>query len=181
MRIAVLGDWVPVALFGDANILPEMERLRDLTGETVILGAQSDLFAQYMHVAHARDPLHYAASPGAVRPLARSVIGRLLLSGLPDAEIDRLVRRINIAEPEHRVEFGALIEDIGAIRRQGFAFSPSSFAEGVGVVATLLPSAPFGRRFALGVAGPVERLEAGFESHLANLRAAVAKMDEPVA
>jgi DNA-binding IclR family transcriptional regulator len=97
----------------------------------------------------------------------------MLLSALSDGEIDRLVRRINIAEPEHRIETAALIDEVDVIRRQGFVFSRNLFADGVGVIAVLMPQAPFGRHFALGLGGPVERLEAHFDSHLADLRAAL--------
>ena len=181
MRIAVLGNWVPETLFGNANMLPTMAHLRDRTRETVILGTQSDLFAQYVHAVHSMEPLHYAVSPGAVRPLARCGIGRLLLSALTDPEIDRLVRRINIATPEDRVDLAELMDHVGSIRRQGFVFSQNLFTDGVGVVAVLLPSAPFGRRFALGLGGPVERLEAHLDQHLASLRAAMANVDAATA
>lgn len=181
MRIAVLGNWVPETLFGDANMLPTMAHLRDRTRETVILGTQSDLFAQYVHAVHSMEPLHYAVSPGSVRPLARCGIGRLLLSALTDPQIDRLVRRINIAEPEDRIELAELMDDVGTIRRQGFVFSRNLYADGVGLVAVLLPNAPFGRRFALGLGGPVERLEAHLHQHLASLRAAIDSVDAQAA
>lgn len=176
MRIAVLGNWVPKTLFGEMNILPFMEALRDETGETIVLGAQSDLYAHYVHVVHAQEPLHYAPSPGTIRPLARSGIGQLLLSGLPARDVDLLVRRINIADPEHRIEIEPLAEDLAQIRRQGFVFSRSLFAQGIGMVALLLPQAPFGRRFALGLAGPVERLDRELDNHLRRLRAATETM-----
>lgn len=176
MRIAVLGNWVPKTLFGGMNILPLMETMRDETGETIVLGAQSDLYAHYVHVEHSQEPLHYAPSPGTIRPLARSGIGQLLLSGLSGRDVDRLVRRINIADPEHRIDVEALAEDLAQIRRQGFVFSRSLFTQGIGMVAVLLPQAPFGRRFALGLAGPVERLDRDLDDHLARLRAATETM-----
>lgn len=176
MRIAVLGNWVPRTLFGGMNILPLMEAMRDETGATIVLGAQSDLYAHYVHVEHAQEPLHYAPSPGTIRPLARSGIGQLLLSGLPRRDVELLVRRINIADPDHRIDADALADDLATIRRQGFVFSRSLFAQGVGMVAVLLPQAPFGRRFALGLAGPVEELDRDLDDHLRRLRAATETM-----
>ena len=100
----------------------------------------------------------------------------MLLSGLPRRDVELLVRRINIADPDHRIDADALAEDLTTIRRQGFVFSRSLFAQGVGMVAVLLPQAPFGRRFALGLAGPVEQLDRDLDDHLRRLRAATETM-----
>jgi len=173
MRIAAVGRWVAEGLYGEADVLPTMRRLRDLTGETVILGARSDLFAHYVHVVRGDDePLHFAPAPGSVRPLGRCGIGRLLLSAETDDEIDLIVRRINIAEPAARLDLAELMDDIAAIRHQRHVFSRHLFAEGVGAIAVLAPGPWHGRRFALGLGAPVARLEANYEAHLARLRAA---------
>ena len=173
MRIAAVGRWVAEGLYGEADVLPTMRRLRDLTGETVILGARSDLFAHYVHVVRGDDePLHFAPAPGSVRPLGRCGIGRLLLSAETDDEIDLIVRRINIAEPAARLDLAELMDDIAAIRHQRHVFSRHLFTEGVGAIAVLAPGPWHGRRFALGLGAPVARLEADYEAHLARLRAA---------
>jgi DNA-binding IclR family transcriptional regulator len=174
MRIAAVGRWVAEDLFGGADVLPMMRRLRDATGETIILGARSDLFAHYLHVVRGDDqPVAYAPAPGSVRPLGRCGIGRLLLSALGDAEIDLLVRRINIAEPAARLELPELMADIAAIRHRRHVFSRHLFADGTGMIAVLAPGAPNGRRLALGIGGPVARLQARYDEHLASLQAAV--------
>lgn len=173
MRIAAVGRWVAEDLFGEAEVLPVMRALRDETGETVILGVRSDLFAHYVHVVRGEDaPITSAPAPGSVRPLGRCGIGRLLLSGLADAEIDLIVRRINIAEPQARLDLAELMDDIAAIRHRRHVFSRHLFAEGTGAIAVLAPGGRHGRRMALGVGGPVARLEAHYDEHLARLRAA---------
>src|SRR5260221_13800450 len=50
MRIAALGGWVHAALFGDGAIERLLEHLHRATGETVVLAAQSGLYAQYVHL-----------------------------------------------------------------------------------------------------------------------------------
>jgi DNA-binding IclR family transcriptional regulator len=173
MRIAAVGRWVADGLFGDAEVLPVMRALRDATGETIILGARSDLFAHYVHVVRGEDdPVNAAPAPGSVRPLGRCGIGRLLLSALSDDEIDLLVRRINIAEPQVRLELPQLMDDIATIRHQRHVFSRNLFSEGSGAIAVLVPAAPRGRRLAIGLGGPVNRLAANYESHLRRLRSA---------
>lgn len=173
MRIAAVGRWVAEGLFGEGDVLPVMRALRDETGETVILGVRSDLFAHYVHVVRGEDaPITSAPAPGSVRPLGRCGIGRLLLSALPDGEIDLIVRRINVAEPGARLDLAELMDDIAEIRHRRHVFSRHLFAEGTGAIAVLAPEGPHGRRMALGIGGPVARLEANYEDHLARLRAA---------
>jgi DNA-binding IclR family transcriptional regulator len=173
MRIAAVGRWVSEELFGAGDVLPVMRALHEATGQVIILGARSDLFAHYVHVISSDEaaPLR-AAGPGLVRPLGRCAVGRLLLSTLPDAEIDLIVRRINIAEPEARLDIVALMDNIAEIRHRRHAFSRHLMSEGNGVIAVLAPPALFGRQLALGIGAPVERLEARYDDYLQRLHAA---------
>jgi IclR family transcriptional regulator, KDG regulon repressor len=67
MRIAALGGWVHAALFGDGALTGLMNQLHRATGESVILAAQSDLHAQYVHVIHSAGPKRFTVPPGARR------------------------------------------------------------------------------------------------------------------
>jgi DNA-binding IclR family transcriptional regulator len=182
MRIAALGGWVAADLFGGIDIIELMERLREETRETVILAAQSDIHAQYVHVLRSTQALNYAVSPGTLRPLAQSGFGRLLLSGRTDADIRVIVRRIDAAREtgEAKIDVEALLAEVGAIRREGFLFSDSLITPGVGVIGILLPQTPFGRKFAIGLAGPAARIEAEKAMLLALLRVAEARFAEVV-
>ena len=175
MRIAVLGAWVGEALFGDGELLAFMERLHRLTGETVILAAQSDLHAQYAHVIRSAEPLQFTVAPGARRPLAASGMGWVLLSAKSDAEIEQLRRRANAAGGP-KLSHEALMERVNDVRHRGYAFSRHTVSEGVGVIAALLPRGPFGRTFAVGVGGPVARLEQKEALITAELLAGVARL-----
>ena len=178
MRIAALGGWVHDALFGDGALSGLMSHLHQATGETVILATQSDLRAQYVHLIHSAEPLQFSVPPGARRPLARSGMGWLLLSAKSDAEIEKLRRRINAEEAETaRLSREALMETIGEVRARGYAFSKHTVSEGVGVIGALLPPGPHGRVYAIGVAGPVERLERKEDLILAELKAGVARLE----
>lgn len=175
MRIAAVGQWVADELFGSSDLLATMSALRDRSGQTVILGVRSDLFAHYVHVVRsAEEPLHSSPTPGSVRPLARSGVGRLLMSALSDDEIALLVRRLNIAADQaaDRVDLAELMDDIAAIRHRRHVFSRNLYSEGTGVIAVLAPGLLNGRRVALGFGGRPERLAARFDEHLATLRAA---------
>jgi DNA-binding IclR family transcriptional regulator len=160
MRIALLGSWVATDLFGRLNILRLMENIRDETRETVVLAARSDLQAQYVHVVHANEALQFAVAPGTLRPLAGSGFGRLLLSAEPQAEFEATVRRLDARRgpDETKIDQRELANDLQAIREQGFASSDSRVTAGVRTMGVLLPPTPFGRRFAIGVGGPSDRI-----------------------
>lgn len=177
MRIAVLGAWVQEALFGEGRLLAALEALHESTGETVILGAQSDLHAQYIHLIHSNEPLQFRAPPGTRRPLARSGMGWVLLAAKPDAEIEQLRRRIN-AESDEKLSREDLMARVNEVRARGYAFSKHTVSEGVGIIAAALPRGPFGRVFVIGAAGYVSRLERKEAQIVAELRAAVAKLSK---
>ncbi|WP_374573372.1 IclR family transcriptional regulator [Phenylobacterium sp.] len=179
MRIAALGAWVPDALFGDGALLGIMERLRAATGETVILATQSDLHAQYVHLLHSSEPLQFSVPPGARRPLAASGLGWCLLSAKSDEEIERLRRRIN-AEPDAGPPLSreALMSRVNEVRARGYAISKHTVSVGAGVIGAPLPPGAFGRVFAVGVAGPVARLEAKEDLILKELKAGVARLKQ---
>jgi IclR family KDG regulon transcriptional repressor len=158
MRIALLGQWVEGALFGEGAVLRLMRHLHKVTGETVLLAAQSDLSAQYIHAMHGAEPLQAAVPPGTLRPLAHSGVGWLLLSRQGEADIEKLCRRIDI-ETGKRVDRTMLKKNVAAVRRDGYVFSKHTVSRGMGIIAMLLPQGKFGRVFAIGVAGSVVRLE----------------------
>jgi IclR family transcriptional regulator, KDG regulon repressor len=162
MRIAQLGSWVATDLFGGLNILHLM----------VVLAARSDLQAQYVHVVHSNEALHFAVAPGTLRPLARSGFGRLLLSAEPDAVVEATVRRIDAQRGarDAKIDQRELMAELKLIRRQGYAASASRITPGVSTMGVLLPTTPFGRTFAIGVGGPSERIEARSDANLRLLR-----------
>ncbi len=176
MRIATLGNWVQGALFGEGRILALMKHMSEITKETISIGTQSDLFAQYIHIVPSQYAIRYHLKPGTVRPLARSGLGWLLLSARTDETIDRLLRRINIEEePANRIALPDLMARVREVREQGYVFSRHTVTAGAGVIGMLLPIRRHGRILAIGVGGPVDRLEEKKDQILAELREGIAQ------
>jgi len=93
IRMSSMVSWVERARFGTGGILLAMQRVHAATQETVNLGTQSDLYAQYicqiasqLHVPHER-------IRQTVRSLDRSGTGWLILSAYGDEEVEHLLRR----------------------------------------------------------------------------------------
>lgn len=175
MRMAALGSWVQGALFGEGEVHELMRHMSEVTSETITLGTQSDLFAQYIHVVPSPLPIQFVLKPGDVRSVAASGLGWLLLSARSDDEIDQLLRRINLAEknPARRISLPDLMEKIRAVRRDGYVVSRHTVVSGGGIIAMLLPARRHGRVLAIGVNGPVERLDARQDFIVGELRKAI--------
>ena len=166
MRIAQMGEWLNTGLFGDSAILALVDYVHQELDELVNISTQSDLHAQYIHCLQTSKRLRFDVKPGEVRPLAISGVGRTLLSGHTDVEIERLLRRINAVCPvEERMELNALMKIVNGIRRDGYMFSKHVVVQDAGVIAVLLPKRDFGRDLVLGVGGPVSRLEERHDGH----------------
>jgi DNA-binding IclR family transcriptional regulator len=159
-------------LFGDGAVLAAAQRLHTETGLTVVLAVQSDLHAQYLHLVHSGEPFRAGVTPGQLRPLASSGMGWLLLAAQPDREVRRMVRRINYAGVEARVDIAALLARLHEVRVRGYAFSRDGVSPGFGLIGAMMPPPESGRRLAIGVAGRTADLEAR-ESDLAARLAAV--------
>lgn len=178
MRVASLGNWVHSALFGEGEILSLMQELSQAFGETITLAVQSDLFVQYVYLIPSRLPIWYSIPIGMTRPIAQSGIGWLMLGLRSDEDIDLIVRRVNFREPlsQRRVTLERLLPEIEKGRRNGYIISEHTLEQGAGSIAMLLPERRYGRIFAIGVHGPVERLDAKRDDILAQLRSGIARL-----
>jgi IclR family KDG regulon transcriptional repressor len=162
MRMSSMVDWVEKARFGNGSVVSAMRRLHEITHETVSLGAQSDLHAQYVYQIPGVLPFPYPRLRQTVRPIEKSGLGWLLLSTQDDEQIQRLLKRIHygVRSQARRITLPLLMAEITKIRRDGYVFSRHTVIQGAGMIGMLIPP-PTGtsRRLAIGVHGPVDRLE----------------------
>ena len=119
--------------------------------------------------------------PGTLRPLARSGLGWLLLSARDNAAIEKLLRRINVEERDRtlRLKPAELLARVQEIRDRGFVYSRHTVTPGVGMIGVLLPERRHGRIFAIGVGGPVDRLDQKQAQILAEMSEGIARYIGP--
>lgn len=158
LRLALLSNWLERGSYSDETLTRRLERIRDLSGETVLLALRNGVNAQYVVILEADSPIRFHLKTGTLRPLTRTAAGRALLVRESDAEIRRIVRRINAEAPEHRIDEKAFLELMNGVRANGFASTAGDMTPGAGVVAVPLAASPGGTPMAVGVGGPVERL-----------------------
>ena len=95
-RIATLGTWIWDSVV-DKRILDLMDSLNRLTGDTVTLSTLSGVNVQYLHVVPSTQPLRFEVPVGYLRSVFVLGAGWALLGALTDAQLEELVRQINLA------------------------------------------------------------------------------------
>lgn len=124
LRVMLLGSWLQDELFGQGSLVAVMERLRQRTGHTVMIGLRQGIHVRFILSLAGRHAEGIRYPVGVLRPVCRSAVGKILLSSLSDARVLGIARHANAEEdPVNRVSTRELLEEMAAIRRQGWARS----------------------------------------------------------
>jgi len=160
-RVAVLGSWIQRSLFESGPLTDTMDAIGNAIGETVLLGLQNGPHMQYVHIVVPGEGVLLAVHVGILRPMTCSALGRMLLIGKTNDQIRAIVRRNNAdaEDSAHRVQEQQFMAEIESIRSQGFAESRGKMTPGANVIAMLVPDQPDTAPLAIGVGGPMMRIE----------------------
>lgn len=161
-RVALLGDWIQRARFGDERITDVMERLQTDTGETVMLGQQIGAGLQYLHVVTTTHRIQFTVHIGEIRPISRTGLGQILLSCKSNNQIRAIVRRNNADGPDVPAQFRetALIQEMEAIRQRGYSETKGRTTPGANTIGMLVRSSSKQSLLAIGIGGPIDRMDA---------------------
>ena len=173
--VSALGDWIRGASNGHAAALAMARRLNDDTGELIFVGTENGLHVQYIEALRSRHPVQYVVEAGVRRLLVKSGLGWALLAQEDDGRIEQVYRR-TLATAQGRADQPPTLLELRAqvalVRRDGYAFSRNLLYKGASVLAAAIPIASRGRRFALGIAGPTDRIEDHLKAYATALRRA---------
>ena len=147
------------------HVIPLLERLRDSSRETVILGKRQGDAVIYLQVFESPHSIRYSAKPGEFKPLHSSSIGKALLGSLKEAEL-----RTQLAgKPLARIT-GATITDTEALaadildsRRRGYFVTRGENVPDVWAVSAFLNV--HSEVLAVAIAGPRHRMENNVLEH----------------
>lgn len=172
LKVASLGDWISHALFGHGEIFELMQEVHQVSGETVSISLQNDIYTQYIRVIQSTYPLRFHTEEGSQRPLTQSATGWLVLSTHSDAMVERLVRRANIATPrsQDRQPLALMQERVAQARREGVLYAENIPLTGGATVAVLLPVQAQGKAVVLGMGGTIERIRPNKNKYIKLLR-----------
>ena len=137
-------------------LLPEMERLRDELGETISLNVRDGKERIRIQVVQSNQAIRRVAHVGVRLPLYVGASSKVLLAYIDEAEMERLIQD----DPEWfaHMNQSAFLDQLSAIRQQGYATSMEEREPGAASVAA--PIFDLSGKFvaALSVSGPSSRL-----------------------
>lgn len=126
-----------ISLVGPRNLReksrPYMERLRDRTGETVVLSVRDGVDIVVVEVVETRHTLAPRGWVGGRMPLYCSAMGKAILSYIPEPELTRTVDMITFTQRtpktiSNRLEF---LQDLEKTRKRGWSLNNEEFIVGV--------------------------------------------------
>ncbi|WP_370207351.1 IclR family transcriptional regulator [Pararhodobacter marinus] len=164
-RVALFGSWIDGDLFGRSKLRRMMDILNEQTGAIVLLATRNGRNAKYIEIVQsncarvAERSVHLTL--GTERNLTRCAAGEVILAGLSDAEIRRVVTATNAwsAPDEIRFTHTEVMERIKQVRKQGYALSLPPKGPRTGCIAMALPSSDPTQPLTLAIGGPREMIE----------------------
>ena len=155
---------------------PVLTRLRDDTGETVILGTREGDAVVYLDVIEGLHTIRYSAKPGEMKPLHSSAIGKAMLASLDEVGLAKTISRIALEQIT-----GVTLTDEISLRRdlekgrvRGlFVTRGENVADVMGMA---VPASPGGQSLAVALAGPIQRMDRLFDAHAKHLQQAAREL-----
>ncbi|MEQ8232336.1 MAG: IclR family transcriptional regulator [Gammaproteobacteria bacterium] len=160
---------------------PRLARLRDETGETVILGTRQRDVVQYLLVLESARSIRYSARAGASKPLHSSAIGKVMLGALDDAALATWLAAHPLVAVTDQTLTSAdtLCADLVRSRARGHYLTRGENVADVMAVAAPLA---FGQAlFGVAVAGPLPRMQDALAAHVTALATAIEELGAALA
>jgi len=145
------------------RLLPHLEALRKRTEETVLIGKREGDEILYVVTIESAQTIRYSLHAGTRRPLHASAVGKALLGALPDERLAEELRRLKLKRfTEHTLDAAGLLADLRKSRRRGYFVTRGEYdTSGMGVAKAFAVQA---ETFAVGIAGPLERVKGRLEA-----------------
>jgi len=137
VQIAVLGDWVLESMFADGELLALAESMQRKSGESVVIGVQSDVFVHYAYIIPSHHSLSFFTPVGTRRTLCLSGLGWAILSAQSDSAIRQIVVRTieRLGRTAKPINEDYVFEQVEHVRTRGYAYSRGTITRGVGILA----------------------------------------------
>jgi IclR family acetate operon transcriptional repressor len=141
------------------RIQPTIEKLRDDTQETVILGRRQKDQIAYLEVLESPQTIRYSAKAGDLKPLHSTCIGKTILATLTPQELRDWIagRTLNQITDATITTYSRLMDALEEGKRAGYFISRGeNVAE---VTAVAIPVRLNEELFGIAVAGPAPRVD----------------------
>jgi IclR family transcriptional regulator, acetate operon repressor len=140
---------------------PVLEQIQDETQETASLAVLEGTMVRFVDCVESPRSVRVGNRTGVVRPAHASAVGKAILAGLPDAELDRRYPGTELppaTTTAATTEVAVLRAELTEIRAQGYALNWEESTDGVCAVAAALRDTVGQPLAGLGVAAPISRI-----------------------
>lgn len=177
LRVAALGDWLPEALIGSAELMAELERLRAATGETVTLTMATGERMRVIAALVGTAPIALNLEVGTSFPILGTAVGAAWLATLDDLALERALLRLAHAHGAAGFDAAAERAEVERARARGFAEAYDRVLPDSGAVAMAVRLPGATDALVLAVAGLNRRMRANQDGCVAALSACVARLE----
>jgi DNA-binding IclR family transcriptional regulator len=155
-------------------IRPHLVKLRDASDETVILSKRLGDAVVYLDVIESKQTIRYTAEVGDLKSLNRTSSGKALLGAMPERERDGVILRLQAASGARlsTAQRAQLKTDVERAAKDGWFVGRGETS--MDVMGAAVPVNLAGDVFAIGIAGPLARMDPRLRAH-AKLLLGVAK------
>ena len=137
---------------------PAMQALADSTGETVHLSVLDGLDVVYVEKIESPQPIRAYSMVGGRAPAYAVATGKALLAHQKDGYLDRFAHQIFSHTKATITSLPLLKEELRSVIRLGYAVNSGEWRDGVGGVAVGIFNSLNQTVAAVGISGPLERL-----------------------
>ncbi|MYM62397.1 IclR family transcriptional regulator [Pseudomaricurvus sp. HS19] len=154
----------------------ELRRIRDATGESIVVGMLEGKEVVYMDVFEGSHTIRYNASVGDLKPLHASALGKALLASLQPAARERLIKALPLTRFTDRTL--TRIRDLENSIKQGLSdgYFVSRGERNSDVMGIAIPMELRGKTLAIGIIGPLGRIERNLDSYVQALRLVIERL-----
>jgi IclR family acetate operon transcriptional repressor len=158
------------------RFVPLLEKLRDQTGETVLVSKRLDRQAVYLEVLESPHSIRYSPKVGEFRPLHASAGGKALLGSLAPTARNELLTGMKLPRVTSRTitSRAALEADLEQGHARGWYVTRGETV--ADLMAVAVPVAVNGETYSVALAGPMHRMDGALKRHaklLTELRTAL--------
>ena len=159
LMVFELGSLVRRKMDVSREAKPWLMSLRESTGETVVLSILGQGGVVCVNFLESQKAIRITSGIGLRRPLHCTAEGKALLAFQPMATIERVIAHgLERRTPRTLAEPAALLDELAAIRAQGFATDDEEYEAGMRCVAAPIRDDSGTATAAVGIAGPAQRL-----------------------
>jgi len=163
VRLHHLCETLPEAIVRGNPLAELVDRIQHATDETTSISRLDGLFTIPIYVRSAKHSKAWRVTPGLCGGLAtHSVVGRTLLSTLPDADLHRFIGDANQWASRTRSVLSdaeQVLRAVEFVREHGYLCRYNLLVPGVGAISCPLAARGDGDHLAVTVAGSVDRIQ----------------------